>query len=113
VAVADRAVLPVRVDVTEERFTPDVETTAYYVACEGLANALKHANATSAGIRAQRDDGNLVVEVRDDGIGGASVEGGSGLRHVADRVEAHGGRLRVESPAGDGTRVVGEIPCAS
>jgi signal transduction histidine kinase len=57
-------------------------------------------------------NGNLVIEVRDNGMGGARTDGdGTGLRGLADRVEAHGGRLRVESPPGGGTRIVGEIPC--
>ena len=64
-------------------------------------------------ITANRRNGRLVVEVSDDGRGGAASTNGSGLRGLADRVEAHGGRLRVESPPGGGTRVVGELPCAS
>ncbi len=58
-------------------------------------------------------NGTLVIAVADDGLGGAQTDGGTGLRGLADRVEAHGGRLRVESPPGGGTRIVGEIPCGS
>ena len=62
---------------------------------------------------AERANGRLVVAVEDDGVGGADAAAGTGLRGLVDRVEAHGGRLRVESPRGKGTRVVGELPCAS
>ena len=73
----------------------------------------EYVRLTGATIRAWSENGRLVVEVADDGVGGASVANGSGLRGLADRVEAHGGRLRVTSAPGSGTRLVGEIPCAS
>ena len=111
-ALAARMPLPVTVDATAERLAPDVEATAYFVACEALANVVKHAHASRADVRASRSNGLLVVEVSDDGIGGAAAQNGSGLRGLADRVEAHGGRLSVESRSGAGTRVRGEIPCA-
>jgi len=72
----------------------------------------KHASASSATVDIVRRDDNVVVEVTDDGVGGAHEERGSGLRGLADRVEALGGTLRVWSPAGVGTRVRAEIPCA-
>jgi signal transduction histidine kinase len=103
----------VSVAATQERLPPDVEATAYFVACEALTNVVKHSGATKASIRALRDDGMLVVEVEDNGMGGASTRDGSGLRGLADRVEAHGGHFRIESSPGSGTRVLGEIPCAS
>jgi len=112
-ALASRAPLPVTVDATSERFEPDIEATAYFVASEALTNVVKHAGASAVTIRARRDDGMLVVEVEDDGEGGATMSGGTGLRGLVDRVESRGGRLRVESAPGSGTRVVGEIPCAS
>jgi len=112
-SLASRSPIPVTVDATQERFSPAVEGTAYFVASEALANVVKHARATKASIRATRVNGLLAIEVEDDGIGGASTRDGSGLRGLADRVEAQGGRLRIESPAGSGTRIVGEIPCAS
>jgi signal transduction histidine kinase len=102
----------VTVTATPERFSPDVEATAYFVACEALTNVVKHAGASSAAIGARRDDGKLVVEVSDDGDGGAGLDGGSGLRGLTDRVEAVGGLLVVESSP-DGTLVRGVIPCAS
>ena len=86
---------------------------AYYVISESLANIGKHAQAASAAVGVARGNGQVSVEVVDDGVGGADTEGGSGLRGLADRVEALGGRLRVWSPRGGGTRVQAEIPCAS
>jgi signal transduction histidine kinase len=112
-ALAGRSPLPVLVDSIQERLPAEVEGTAYFVASEALANVVKHARATRAVIRATRVNGTLVIEVEDDGVGGAASRNGSGLRGLADRVEAHGGSLRVESAPGSGTRVVGEIPCAS
>lgn len=112
-SLAGRSPIPVVVDATLERFPPEVEGTAYFVASEGLTNVVKHASATKAAIRAARVNGVLVVEIEDDGVGGAAEQNGSGLRGLADRVEAQGGRLRIESAPGSGTRIVGEIPCAS
>jgi signal transduction histidine kinase len=110
-ALAARTPMPVAVDATAERFSPEVEATAYFVACEALTNAVKHAEASTASVAARRENGVLVIEVADDGRGGAEPDG-SGLRGLSDRVEARGGRLVVESTAGSGTRVRGEIPCA-
>ena len=111
-ALAARAPLPVTVEATPERFAPDVEGTAYFVACEALTNVVKHARASRATIDARRENGRLVIEVADDGRGGAAQAAGTGLRGLADRVEARGGRLVIESTA-SGTRVRGEIPCVS
>lgn len=109
-----RAPLPVTLETApEQRLAAEVEATAYFVACEGLANVVKHAEASMATISARQERGLLVVEVADDGIGGAKLNGGSGLRGLADRVEALGGRLRIDSPLSGGTRIVAEIPCAS
>jgi signal transduction histidine kinase len=112
-ALAARVPIPVTVDATTERFPAEVEVTAYFVVSEALANVVKHAQASKVVIRAARDNGTLVIEVSDDGVGGAVARNGSGLHGLADRVEAHGGRLSVESEPGEGTRVVGEIPCVS
>lgn len=112
-SLVSRTPFPVDLTAEEERLSPQVEATAYFVACEALVNVAKHADASGAKVVAQRRNGSLVVEVEDDGVGGASADSGSGLRGLADRVEALGGRLRVESPSGGGTRVVAEIPCAS
>ena len=113
-SLAGRAPLPVSLEASlDRRLPPEVEATAYFVACEALANVAKHARASRATVSARRRDGTLVIEVTDDGVGGARPEGGSGLRGLIDRVEALGGRLRIESPPAGGTRVVGEIPCGS
>jgi signal transduction histidine kinase len=113
-SLAARTPLPVEIAAAPDyRLPTEIEAAAYFVACEAIANAVKHARATQIRVCAERRDGNLVVEVEDDGIGGASMNGGSGLRGLVDRVEAHGGTLRVESEPGQGTRVIGELPCAS
>jgi signal transduction histidine kinase len=112
-SLALRNPFPVELDVPEARFPAQVEATAYFVACEGLANVAKHAQASRASICIARRNGVLAVEIADDGVGGARPFDRSGLSGLADRVEALGGKLRVESPTGAGTRVVAEIPCAS
>jgi len=112
-SLAGRSPIPVTVDATQERFAPEIEGTAYFIATEGLANVVKHSGASHAAIRAVHLDGRLVVEVEDDGVGGAAERNGSGLRGLVDRVEAQGGRLLVESRPGAGTTLVGEIPCGS
>jgi signal transduction histidine kinase len=96
----------------EGRLPEEVEVAAYYLISESLANIGKYAQASAATVEIARGNGHIRVEVIDDGIGGADTEGGSGLRGLADRVEALGGRLRVWSPRGGGTRVRAEIPCA-
>jgi signal transduction histidine kinase len=112
-SLTSRTPLPVSLRVSEERLPPQVEATAYFVACEALTNIVKHAHATKATISAERRNGTLVIEVADDGVGGARASEGSGLQGLADRVEALGGRLTIASRAAEGTRIVGEIPCAS
>ena len=113
-SLAARTPIPVRVSaVPEERLPPEIEAAAYFVVCEAIANAVKHSQASGVHVSAQRANGRLVVAVEDDGVGGADESAGSGLRGLVDRVEAHGGRLRIESAPGKGTRVVGELPCAS
>ena len=94
------------------RLPEAVEAAAYFVASEALANAAKHSHASTGVLTASADGSTLVIEVADDGIGGAGAAGGSGLRGLTDRVEAIGGRLTVSSPPGRGTRVRAEIPCA-
>jgi signal transduction histidine kinase len=112
-SLAARAPLPVRLAVDIRGRLPErVEVAAYYVVSEGLANVAKHAQANEARVSVAESPAGLVVEVVDDGIGGADTERGSGLRGLADRVEALGGRLRVWTPRGGGTRVQAEIPCA-
>jgi PAS domain S-box-containing protein len=109
--IAARVPIPVDVDVSlAERLPEAAEVAAYYVVAESLTNVQKYAGAQSAAVAVSRADGVAHVEVRDDGVGGADAAGGSGLRGLADRVEALGGRLAVESPPGRGTRVVADIP---
>jgi signal transduction histidine kinase len=112
-SLAERAPVPTHVArAPSERFAAPVEATAYFVVSEALTNAARHASATGIRITADRRDGLLLVEVADDGIGGADLKNGTGLRGLSDRVAAAGGRLRIDSPSGQGTRVVAEIPCA-
>ena len=108
-----RAALPVRLQVAiDRRLSEQVESAAYFVASEALANAAKHSHASEVRLAASHQDGVLVLDVSDDGIGGAAPGGGSGLRGLADRVEALGGRLTISSPPGRGTTLRVEIPCA-
>jgi signal transduction histidine kinase len=88
-----------------------VELAAYFVASEALANVAKYAQATSVRLRVSHVGPHAVIEIADDGVGGADEAGGSGLRGLADRVEALDGRLRVVSPSGAGTVVTAELPC--
>ena len=112
--LAARAPVPVRLTVAVDGRLPEpVEVAAYYLVSESLANVAKHARASSATVSVNRGGGQVVVEIVDDGIGGADTERGSGLRGLADRVEALGGWLRVWSPTGGGTHVKAEMPCAS
>jgi signal transduction histidine kinase len=111
--LAARAPVPVQLTVTLGRRLPErVEVAAFYLVSESLANIGKHARATSATVDVAHMHEQLTVEVGDDGIGGADTERGSGLRGLADRVEALEGRLRVWSPDGGGTRLRAELPCA-
>jgi signal transduction histidine kinase len=95
-----------------ERLPAPVEAAAYFVVAEALTNVVKYADASTAGVRIARDDGYAVVEVRDDGVGGADPAGGTGLRGLADRLAALDGRLEVDSPPGAGTVVRAKVPCA-
>jgi signal transduction histidine kinase len=110
--LAARAPVPVRVTVDLDARLPEpIEIAAYFLVSEGLTNVAKYARASTASIDVTRANGDLVVEVADDGVGGADVDSGTGLRGLADRVEALGGCLQLESPAGGGTRMRAEIPC--
>ena len=111
--LATRASLPVSVEATEDRFPRALEAAAYFVASEGLTNAVKHARASRVAVSAARANGSLVVSITDDGVGGAAPARGSGLAGLADRVHAQGGTLRLESAPGMGTRLTVELPCGS
>jgi signal transduction histidine kinase len=110
-ALARRSAVPVELEVDVQARLPEpVEAAAYYVVSEALANAAKHARASVAQVQAQARDGRLRLSVRDDGVGGATPGGGSGLIGLADRVEALGGTIKVHSPAGQGTSLQVELP---
>jgi signal transduction histidine kinase len=112
-SVAIRAAVPVDLDIAVDgSLPPAVEVAAYYLVCEALTNVAKYAGASRASVVIEHRDGRLVVQVADDGVGGADPTGGSGLRGLADRVEALEGTLRVLSPAARGTTVRAEMPCA-
>jgi signal transduction histidine kinase len=102
--LVSRLAMPVTVDVSVERLPVGIEASAYFVVAEALTNVVKHARAQSAEVKAWVNDGALHVEVRDDGVGGVELDGRTGLLSLRDRVAALDGRLRVESPRGDGTR---------
>jgi signal transduction histidine kinase len=109
--LASRAPIPVAIEnELEERLPAPVEAAAYYVVAESLTNVAKYAEASQVGVRVRCRNGDAHVEVVDDGIGGADASRGSGLRGLADRVEALDGRLGVESPSSGGTRVWAKIP---
>jgi signal transduction histidine kinase len=107
--LASRMRVPVSVEVPGERFPREIEASAYFVVAEALTNIAKHSGAGSAQVAAWIDDGALCVEVRDDGVGGARPDG-SGLLGLGDRLAALGGRLRIESPPGRGTRIAASLP---
>jgi signal transduction histidine kinase len=111
-ALARRCASPVRIDVhLTGRLDPVVEAAGYYVVSEALQNTVKHAPSADVAVRAVQDDGRLVVEIADNGPGGAVVTASGGLRGLADRVSAVGGDLTVTSPPGGGTRLRAELPC--
>jgi signal transduction histidine kinase len=108
------APMPIKLVVPDEGRLPEsIEAAAYYVVAEALANVAKYAAADVVSITVEQSNGTAVVEVVDDGLGGADPARGSGLRGLSDRVEALGGTLVVESPRGAGTRLTAEIPCVS
>lgn len=109
-ALVSRLRIPVSVDVPEERLPPALEATAYFITAEALTNVVKHAHARRAEVRASLDRNVLRLEVRDDGGGGAKLDGSSGLVGLQDRAAAAGGELRVESPQGKGTVVAATLP---
>jgi signal transduction histidine kinase len=113
-ALAARAPVPVDVEaMPTDRLPAAVEAAAYFVVAESLTNVAKYANAEHASVRVGREDGFAVVEVSDDGVGGADPAAGTGLRGLADRLAALDGRLEVHSPPGGGTVVRANIPCST
>jgi signal transduction histidine kinase len=112
-ALAARSAVPVELgELPDGRLPPAVELTAYFIVAEALTNAAKHASASSAAVDVRADGGTLVVRVRDDGVGGADVAKGSGLRGLEDRVSALRGELAIDSPPGGGTTLTARFPSA-
>jgi signal transduction histidine kinase len=111
--LAGRSTVPVELDVDScAKLPPPVQTTAYFVVAEALTNASKHANSDRTEVRVAVGDGHATVEVRDDGSGGVDPARGSGLRGLADRVNALGGTLEIDSPVGAGTTIRARLPLA-
>ncbi len=111
-ALASRSQVPVTLQcATIGRMDPSVESAAYFVVSEALTNVMKHADASHVNVTVHRRNSILALEVHDDGSGGASIDAGSGLRGLADRVAALDGRLLLDSPSGSGTLVRVELPC--
>ena len=110
-ALANRSPFPVTVsDVPPLRLPEAIEAAVYYVVAESLTNAAKHSGASAGRVGLSTTPESVVVEIRDNGRGGANLSAGTGLRGLADRVEALGGKLRVQSDAGGGTAVRAELP---
>jgi signal transduction histidine kinase len=109
-ALASRAPVPVTLDAGEQRLPGPVESAAYFVVSEALANVAKYAQATHASVTVRQRNGRVSVEVADDGVGGADATRGSGLRGLEDRLAALDGTLSIDSPPGRGTRLRAEIP---
>jgi signal transduction histidine kinase len=111
--LARRAPLPVEVHSSTARFPAEIEAAAYYTACEGVTNAVKHSGASQVTLHTRCDEGRLVLLVNDNGVGGAALGVGTGLTGLQDRVTAHGGTLEITSPRGQGTTLTAVFPCAS
>lgn len=113
--LVDRLEMPASLtsDVDEDALSPATTHTAYFVLAEALANAVKHSRASTVSVDLRQQRGRLVMEIRDDGVGGARLDGGTGLRGLGDRVEALAGSISVQSRRGWGTSVKVELPCTS
>jgi signal transduction histidine kinase len=111
-ALAARATVPVEVRCADDRYPEVVEAAAYYIVAEAVTNAMRHARASVIRVDVTTDGDEVVVEIVDDGVGGATMDAGSGLRGLADRATAVGGRLTVHSTPGRGTAVIARLPCA-
>ena len=111
-ALAHRAPLPVEVgEVPAQRLAEQVELTTYFVVSEALTNVAKHASATQASVTVTNGNGRLAVEVSDDGVGGADIALGTGLRGLSDRLAAINGQFDIDSKPGHGTTLRASIPC--
>jgi signal transduction histidine kinase len=110
--LAARSPIPVEMRENSQRFPSELEAAAYFIACEALTNAVKHASAHRVHLAFARQDGELVLTVNDDGAGGADVRRGNGLLGLIDRARAHGGSVTIDSTPGIGTLVTARLPCA-
>jgi signal transduction histidine kinase len=108
--LARRSPLPVELRITRKRVAPAVETAIYFTVAEALTNVAKHAQATHATVTIEIDDGALIAQITDDGLGGASMSAGSGLHGLADRLDALGGTLSIASPRGGPTIIRARAP---
>jgi signal transduction histidine kinase len=111
-SLAERSTVPVAIVVPEARLGKPVEAAAYFLVSESLANVAKYAHASSVRVNIIRRNGSAVIDIDDNGVGGADPACGSGLRGLSDRVQALDGTFRIESPVGGGTHIHAEIPCA-
>jgi PAS domain S-box-containing protein len=111
-ALAARCQLPVSLAVPARRYSPQLEAAAYFVVAESLVNVAKHSRATRADVKVEESDGELLISIGDDGVGGADPDNGTGLRGLADRAEALGGHLHIQSIEGKGTLLTASIPLA-
>jgi signal transduction histidine kinase len=109
-SLAEQAPVPVEVVASAAELPAEAEAAAFFLCSEALANVAKHASASRVSISVTTADGRVRIEIEDDGLGGADPARGTGLRGLSDRVEALGGTLRLESPAGGGTHLTAEIP---
>jgi signal transduction histidine kinase len=113
-ALAQRAPLPVDARISiHDRLTPAIESAAYFVVAEALTNVAKYAQAENVIVDLRREDAEVVAVVEDDGVGGADIEHGTGLRGLIDRLSALDGTLELETPEGGGTRLIARIPCTA
>jgi len=108
--LASRSPLPVELRVTTQRATPPVETAIYFTVAEALTNVGKHAQASRASVTIDITEHTITAEIADDGIGGASTTAGSGIRGLADRLDALGGTLSIDSPQGGPTTIRAQAP---
>jgi signal transduction histidine kinase len=109
-ALAERSGIPVRLSVPAGRLPERVETAVYFICSEAVANVQKYAHASGVDVDARIEGGSIVVVVADDGVGGADPPSGSGLDGLRDRIELLGGEFSIDSPPGQGTRIVAAIP---
>ena len=113
-ALAQRAPVPVEANISiHDRLTPAIESAAYFVVAEALTNVAKYAQAENVIVDLRRQGEEVIAVIEDDGVGGADIETGTGLRGLIDRLSALDGTLELETPEGGGTRLIARIPCTA